>query len=56
MRLEKAKDFQSGTNIILKHSRLQVAWIGAGIAAGAYEAALKYTQQRIAFKRPIAGF
>ena len=46
MRLEKAKDFQSGTNVVLKDSRLKVAWLAAGIACGAYEAALKYTQNR----------
>lgn len=55
-RLEKAKDFATGTNAILKHSRLKVGWLGAGIACGAYEAALKYTQNRVAFKRPVAGF
>lgn len=43
MRLEKAKDFQSGTNVVLKDSRLKICWMAAGIACGAYEAALKYT-------------
>jgi glutaryl-CoA dehydrogenase len=37
-------------------SRLSVAWWIAGLAAGAYEAALKYTLQRKQFGRPIAKF
>jgi glutaryl-CoA dehydrogenase len=56
MRLEKAKDFASGTNIILEHSRLKVAWGVVGVAAGAYEAALRYVMQRRQFGRPIAAF
>ena len=43
MRLTKATDFQSGTNALLKTSRLQVAFYSAGIMAGSYEAALRYT-------------
>ena len=42
MRLSKARDFQSGTNALLKTSRLQVAFWVAGLMAGAYEAALHY--------------
>jgi len=42
-KLEKAKDFMSGANRILEHSRISVAWFGAAAACGAYEAALKYT-------------
>jgi glutaryl-CoA dehydrogenase len=42
MKLAKAKDFATGTNVVLEKSRLGVAWIEAGIAAGAYEAALQY--------------
>jgi len=56
MRLEKAKDFATGTNAVLQSSRLKVGWIGAGIACGAYEAALAYTQKRVAFKKPVASF
>lgn len=44
-RLAKATDFSSA-NKILEHSRIKVAWGAVGIAAGAYEAALKYTLQR----------
>lgn len=53
---ELARDFTTGTKDVLKHSRIYVAWIAAGIAAGACEAAFKYTQERIQFKRPIAQF
>lgn len=38
-RLEKALDFATGANNILKHSRIQVAWLAVGIAAGAMEKA-----------------
>jgi len=44
--LHRAKSFATGTNVVLEKSRLQVAWIEAGIAAGAYEAALKYCLKR----------
>ena len=33
-----------------------VAWMAAGVAAGAYEAAVKYTTQRIQFGKPLANF
>jgi len=56
MRLAKAKDFASGTNVILEKSRLGVAWLIAGVATGAYEAALKYTLNRKQFGRLIAQF
>jgi glutaryl-CoA dehydrogenase len=45
-KLEKATDFATGANLILEHSRIKVCWIAAGIAAGAYEAALKYALDR----------
>ena len=41
-RLENALDFASGANNILKHSRLFVAWLATGCAAGAIESAIKY--------------
>lgn len=55
-KLAKAKDFGQGTNAILETSRLVVAWMGLGLAAGAYENALKYTLKRVQFGRPIAKF
>jgi glutaryl-CoA dehydrogenase len=36
--------------------RPDVAWIAAGAQAGAYEAALAYSLERIQFGRPIASF
>jgi alkylation response protein AidB-like acyl-CoA dehydrogenase len=55
-KLEKAKDFASGTNKILEHSRVKVCWGAVGIAAGAYEAALRYSMNRKQFGKPIAAF
>lgn len=54
MRLNKATNFATGTNAVLEPSRLAAAWMTAGIAVGAYEAALKYTLGRKQFGRPIA--
>ena len=42
-RLEGAKDFITGAGMILLQSRLCLAYGICGIAAGAYEAALRYT-------------
>ena len=39
-KLTHSKDFATGTNKILESSRLMVAWMAAGVAAGTYEAAL----------------
>ena len=55
-KLAKADDFATGTNKILEHSRIKVCWGAVGIAAGAYEAALKYSIERKQFGRPIAQF
>ena len=55
-KLTKSKDFLTGTNVILEASRLTVAWMIVGVAAGAYEAALKYTLKRKQFGKPIASF
>ena len=46
-RFELATDFASGTKEVLMHSRIFVAWMATGMAAGACEAAFTYTQQRI---------
>ena len=55
-KLTHAKDFATGTNVILESSRLCVAWMIVGNACGAYEAALKYCLKRKQFGRPIASF
>jgi alkylation response protein AidB-like acyl-CoA dehydrogenase len=54
-KLPKATDFAKGTNVVLKHSRLYVCWMAAGIAMGAYDHAIKYTTSRKQFGQPIAG-
>lgn len=53
-RLELAEDFATGTKEVLQHSRIFVAWIAAGMAAGACEAAFKYTKERHQFGKPVA--
>ncbi|MFJ6415339.1 acyl-CoA dehydrogenase family protein [Paeniglutamicibacter sp. NPDC091659] len=40
----------------LRNMRSDVAWIAAGAAAGAYEAALKYVSERKQFGKPLASF
>ena len=37
-------------------TRYAVAWMAVGCAMGAYEAALKYAQERLQFGRPIGSF
>lgn len=53
-KLPKAVDFNS-VNVVLKHSRLFVCWIAAGIAMGSYDHAIRYTTSRKQFGQPIAG-
>lgn len=55
-RLENALDFASGANNILKHSRIYICWLATGCAAGAYEAAFKYAQERKQFGKELAAF
>lgn len=55
-KLTHSVDFATGTNRILEASRLIVAWTAAGLAAGAYEAAVRYTTKRHQFGRPLAQF
>lgn len=55
-RLADALDFATGANNILKHSRIFIAWIAAGCAAGAIEAAFEYTQKRKQFGKTISSF
>lgn len=54
-RLPKATDFAKGTNTVLKHSRLLVCWIAAGICMGVYDNAIKYVSERRQFGQPISG-
>lgn len=54
-RLANANSFKD-TAKVLQMTRAGVAWQAVGCARGAYEAALKYTQTRKQFGRPIASF
>lgn len=54
-KLPVAKNFQSGANQVLKHSRPLVCWIAVGISIGVYDNAIKYTRERKQFGKPVAG-
>src|SRR6201988_102096 len=54
-RLQGGNSFRD-TAKVLKMTRYAVAWMATGCAMGAYEAALKYSQQRLQFGRPIGSF
>ena len=54
-RLQKANSFRD-TAKVLKMTRAGVAWQAVGCARGAYESALKYTQKREQFGKPIASY
>lgn len=54
-RLQNANSFRD-TAKVLKMTRAGVAWQAVGCARGAYENALKYTQKREQFGRPISSF
>lgn len=53
-KLPKATSFATGTNVILKHSRVFVCWVAAGICMGVYDNAIKYVTTRKQFGQPIA--
>jgi alkylation response protein AidB-like acyl-CoA dehydrogenase len=42
--------------VVLDGGRISIASLGLGIAKGAYEAALKYSQERYQFDKPISSF
>lgn len=54
-KLPKAKDFAKGTNVVLKHSRIFVCWLAAGVSMCAYDHTIKYAVTRKQFGQPIAG-
>ena len=56
MRLAKATDFATGTNLILELSRIKVAWGASAVACSAYETALRYVMERKQFGKKIAAF
>jgi glutaryl-CoA dehydrogenase len=53
--LPKAVDFQTGTNAVLKHSRVFVCWMATGVAMGIYDRTIKYATERKQFGKPISG-
>lgn len=52
LRLQNANSFKD-TARVLRLTRAEVAWAAVGVAAGAYEAAVAYSRQRVQFGRPI---
>ncbi|MGW5256828.1 acyl-CoA dehydrogenase family protein [Streptomyces sp. NPDC004012] len=54
-RLQNIKGFRDVAEV-LRQTRSGVAWQALGVMIGAYELALDYAKQRIAFGRPIAKF
>src|SRR5438094_4304796 len=54
-RLQGGNSFRD-TAKVLKMTRYAVAWMATGCAMGAYEAALKYSQERLQFGKPICSF
>lgn len=54
-RLQNVNSFADVAEM-LRRMRSDVAWIATGVAAGAYEAAVRYTTTRTQFGRPIGGF
>src|SRR6201987_3126806 len=61
VRVPEANRLQGGNSFrdtakVLKMTRYAVAWMATGCAMGAYEAALKYSQERLQFGKPIASF
>src|SRR5437660_6675475 len=61
VRVSEANRLQGGNSFgdtakVLKMTRYAVAWMATGCAMGAYEAALKYSQERLQFGKPIGSF
>src|SRR3954451_20335405 len=54
-RLQGGNSFRD-TAKVLKMTRYAVAWMATGCAMGAYEAALKYSQEPLQFGKPIGSF
>jgi acyl-CoA oxidase len=54
-KLPKATDWVAGTNVVLKHSRIYVCWVAAGIAMGVYDNAIRYISNRKQFGQQISG-
>jgi glutaryl-CoA dehydrogenase len=53
LRLQNGNSFKD-TARVLRLTRAEVAWASVGNSIGAYEAAVRYTKQRVQFGKPIA--
>ncbi len=53
-RLQGANSFRD-TARVLRLTRAEVAWSAVGVMMGAYEAAVRYTTERVQFGKPLAG-
>jgi alkylation response protein AidB-like acyl-CoA dehydrogenase len=61
VRVSEANRLQSGNTFrdtarVLRMTRYMVGWASTGVQMGAFEATLKYAQERLQFGRPIASF
>jgi glutaryl-CoA dehydrogenase len=61
VRVPEANRLQGGNSFrdtarVLKMTRYAVAWMATGCAMGAYEATVKYSQERLQFGKPIASY
>src|ERR1700742_2369835 len=61
VRVPEANRLQSGNSFrdparVLRMTRYMVVWASTGIQMGAFEATLKYAQERLQFGKPIASF
>src|SRR6266487_4192231 len=61
VRVPEANRLQGGNSFrdtakVLKVTRYAVGWMATGCAMGAYEAAVKYSQERLQFGKPIGSF
>lgn len=54
-KLPKAVSFAESTNKILKHSRISVCWMVAGVCLGVFDNVIKYASHRHQFGKPITG-
>jgi glutaryl-CoA dehydrogenase len=61
VRVPEANRLQGGNSFrdtarVLRMTRYMVGWASTGVQMGAYEATLKYAQERLQFGKPIASF
>ena len=55
-RLQGGELVPGDTARVLRMTRYMVGWASTGIQMGAFEATLKYAQERLQFGKPIASF